>query len=139
MIAAATVAGDAPGWLSRYNAATPATCALAMEVPDITLLSVSLPIPADGMLLPGAKRSRQGPKFEAEGAVNWERASLIAVAPTVSAPCTRAGEKLQAFALSFPAAITYVTPSLMERVTALSSACEGAIFKLMFATAGWPA
>ncbi len=52
------------------------------------------------MLEPGAKRSTQVPKFE-----NEERASVLVVEPTVFAAATRAGEPLQALALSLPAAI----------------------------------
>lgn len=32
--AAFTSAGEAPGWVARYRAAPPATCGVAMEVPD---------------------------------------------------------------------------------------------------------
>lgn len=52
------------------------------------------------MLEPGAKISTHVPKFE-----NDERASVLVVDPTVIALATRAGEKLQAFALLLPAAI----------------------------------
>ena len=92
MIAAVTVAGEALGFVSRNSAATPATCGVAIDVPEIVFIAVSLVLHDDVMLLPGAKMSRQAPKFE-----NDERASLIVVAPTVIALATRAGEKLQAF------------------------------------------
>ena len=39
--------GEAFGLFSRYNAATPATCGVAMDVPEIVLLSVSLVFQAD--------------------------------------------------------------------------------------------
>ena len=99
MIAAVTVAGEAVGFVSRNNAATPATCGVAIDVPEIVLVAVSLVLHADVMLLPGAKMSRQVPKFE-----NEERASVVVVEPTVIAFGTRAGETLQAFWFSFPAA-----------------------------------
>ena len=92
MIAAVTVAGKALGFVSRNSAATPATCGVAIDVPEIVFIAVSLVFHDDVMSLPGAKMSRQVPKFE-----NEERASLIVVAPTVIALATRAGEKLQAF------------------------------------------
>ena len=91
MIAAATVAGDAVGFVSRNNAATPVTCGVAIDVPEIVLVAVSLVFHDDVMLLPGAKMSRQGPKLE-----NEERASVVVVEPTVIAFATRAGDTLQA-------------------------------------------
>jgi hypothetical protein len=48
---------------------------------------------------PGAKMSRQVPKLE-----NVARASALSVAPTVIAFGVAAGEELQAFLLSLPAA-----------------------------------
>ena len=92
MIAAATVAGEAVGFVSRNNAATPATCGVAIDVPEIVLVAVSLVLHAEVMLLPGAKMSRHVPKFE-----NDERASLVVVEPTVIAFGTRAGDTLHAF------------------------------------------
>ena len=91
MIAAVTVAGDALGFVSRNNAATPATCGVAIDVPEIVLVAVSLVLHEDVILLPGAKMSRQVPKFE-----NEERASVVVVEPTVIALATRAGDVLQA-------------------------------------------
>ena len=133
MIAAATADGDAFGFFSRYNAATPVTCGVAIDVPEIVLVSVSLPFHADGMSLPGANRSRHVPKFE-----NDDRASVFEVAPTVIALGTRAGEELHAFVLLFPAATAYVTPSLMDLTTASSMTVAVGPPKLMLATAGWP-
>src|SRR5262245_45497287 len=98
--AAWTVAGDAVGLSPRNSAAAPATCGVAIEVPLIVFVAVSLVIQAEVMLTPGAKMSRQVPKFE-----NEARWSLISVAPTVMAAATRAGEELHAFALLLPAAI----------------------------------
>jgi len=90
-IAAATVAGEAVGFVSRNNAATPVTCGVAIDVPEIVLVAVSLVFHDEVMLLPGANMSRQVPKFE-----NEERASLVVVEPTVIALATRAGDVLQA-------------------------------------------
>ena len=91
-IAAVTVAGDAVGFVSRNNAATPATCGVAIDVPEIVLVAVSLVFHDEVMLLPGAKMSTHVPKFE-----NEERASVMVVEPTVIALAVRAGETLQAF------------------------------------------
>ena len=92
MSAAATVAGDAPGFVSRNNAATPVTCGVAIDVPEIVFVAVSLVFHDEVMLLPGAKMSTQVPKFE-----NDERASVVVVEPTVIALGSRAGETLHAF------------------------------------------
>ena len=100
MIAADTVAGDAVGFVSRKSAATPATCGVAIEVPEIVLVAVSLEFQDDVMLLPGAKMSTHVPKLE-----NEARASVMVVAPTVIAFATRAGDCVQASVLLFPAAI----------------------------------
>ena len=51
----------------------------------------------------------------------------------------RAGEELQAFVLSLPAASAYVTPSAIELRTAWSSDEATLPPRLMFATAGAPA
>ncbi len=56
-----TVAGEALGLLWRYSAATPATCGVAIEVPLMVFVAVSLVFQAEVMLEPGAKRSRQVP------------------------------------------------------------------------------
>jgi hypothetical protein len=87
MIAAVTVAGEAPGFVSKKRAATPATCGEAIEVPEIVLVAVSLVRHAEVILEPGAKMSTHVPKFE-----NDERASELVVEPTVIALATRAGE-----------------------------------------------
>jgi hypothetical protein len=73
---------------------------VAIEVPLMVLVAVSLVFQAEVMLDPGAKRSTQVPKFE-----NEDRASVVVVEPTVSAAATRAGDALQALALLLPAAI----------------------------------
>ena len=92
MMAAATVAGEAVGFVSRNKAATPVTCGVAIDVPEIVLVAVSLVFHDEVILLPGAKMSRQVPKFE-----NEERASVVVVEPTVIALGTSAGEVLHAF------------------------------------------
>lgn len=91
-IAFRIVAGDAPGLLCLYSAATPATWGDAIEVPLMVAVAVSLVYQAEVMLEPGAKRSRHVPQFEKE-----ERTSVLVVEPTVIAAATRAGETLQAF------------------------------------------
>jgi hypothetical protein len=99
-IAAVTVAGDAVGFVSKNRAATPATCGVAIEVPEIVFVAVSLVFQDEVMLEPGAKMSTHVPKLEKD-----ERASVIVVDPTVIALGSRAGEELQASALLLPAAI----------------------------------
>src|SRR6185295_12847108 len=99
-MAAVTVAGEALGFVSRNNAATPVTCGVAIDVPEIVLVAVSLVFHDEVILLPGAKMSTHVPKFE-----NDERASVVVVEPTVIALATRAGDVLQASTLSLPAAI----------------------------------
>jgi hypothetical protein len=100
MIADVTVAGEAPGFVSRKSAATPATCGVAIDVPDIVFVAVSLVFQDEVILDPGANMSTQVPKFE-----NDERASVVVVDATVIALATRAGDELHAFVLSLPAAI----------------------------------
>src|SRR4051812_19136367 len=102
---AATVAGVASGVAPSTSAAAPATCGLAIEVPLMVLVAVSLVFHADVIWLPGAKRSVQVPKLEKEA-----RASVLVVALTVIASGTRAGVKLQASLLELPEAIAYTTP-----------------------------
>ena len=131
MMAAVTVAGEALGFVSRNNAATPVTCGVAIDVPEIVLVAVSLVFHDAVMLLPGAKMSTHVPKFE-----NEERASVVVVEPTVIALGSRDGETLHAFWFSFPAATAKVTPSATAPATALSTADEAAPPRLMLATAG---
>ena len=61
MISVKTVDGLALVLLARKSAATPATCGLAIEVPLIVLVSLSLPIQAEVISEPGAKTSTQEP------------------------------------------------------------------------------
>jgi len=82
-----TVEGEAPGLPCRYSAAAPATCGDAMDVPLIVFVEVLLVYQAEVIELPGAKMSRQFPKLEYEAL-----ASVLVVAPTVTADAARAGE-----------------------------------------------
>src|SRR5829696_4420252 len=113
--ACCTVAGEALGLADRYSAAPPATCGVAIDVPLIVLVAVSLVFQDEVMLTPGAKMSVQVPKLE-----NEALASLLSEALTVIASATRAGVKLHASALELPDAIAYTTPSAIELRTAFS-------------------
>jgi len=104
---------------------------VAIDVPLIVFVAVSLVAHAEVMLDPGAKMSRHVPQFE-----KLERESLLVVEPTVIAAATRAGDEKQASALLLPAAIAYVTPELIEFETAVSSEELAPPPRLMFATAG---
>jgi hypothetical protein len=94
-----TVAGDAPLWSPRYSAALPTTWGVAIDVPLMVLVAVSLVFQSEVMPEPGANRSTQVPKFEYEA-----RASVEVVAPTVIALGARAGDEVHASALLLPAA-----------------------------------
>src|SRR5690554_6394089 len=85
-----TCAGEAPGLVCRYRAAAPATCGVAIEVPDRVAVAVFDDGLADRMLTPGAWTSTQVPKFENEAC-----ALLMSVAPVSMPSLTRAGEPLQ--------------------------------------------
>src|SRR5690606_37808787 len=89
-----TCCGVKLGFWDRISSATPAACGDAMEVPLMVLVAELLLNHAEVIDGPGPNTSRQVPKLE-----NEARWSLIVVAPTVIAVGTRAGEKLQAFAL----------------------------------------
>ena len=56
-----TVEGLDPGWPCRYCAATPAVCGVAIEVPLIVFVAVSLEYQADVIEEPGAKMSVHDP------------------------------------------------------------------------------
>ena len=62
----------------RMRAATPATCGVAIDVPDLVVRLESLETPADTIEDPGAKMSRHVPWLE-----KLERASWLVVEPTV--------------------------------------------------------
>ena len=131
VIEPATVAGEAPGLPCRYSAATPATWGEAIDVPLIVFVALVPVYQADVMSEPGANTSTQVPKLE-----KLDRASVRVVLPTVMALTARAGETLQAFWFSLPAATTMVTPRETARWTASSVACEAPPPRLMLATAG---
>ena len=133
-IALVTVVGVADGFDCRYNAAIPATCGDAIDVPDHVAVVVGLPIIDDVMLTPGAKMSRQVPQLE-----NDARASVEDDAPTVMAEGALDGDELHASALLLPAATTMVMPSATARSTAALSDELNPPPKLMLATAGTPA
>jgi len=97
----------------------------------MVFVAVSEVAQAEVMDEPGAKMSTHVPKFEKD-----ERASVEVVEPTVIAAATRAGDCVQASTLLLPAAIEYVTPELIELLTAVSSALDAPPPRLMFATAG---
>src|SRR5262249_1940323 len=131
-----TCCGLKAGLAPSTSAAAPTTCGVAIDVPLIVLVAVSLVFHAEVIPTPGAKMSRQVPKLENDAF--W---SLLWVAPTVIAAGTRAGEVLQASCglpkmSPLPAAIPYVTPEAMEFETALSSVASAPPPRLMFATAG---
>ena len=56
-----TVAGLAPAWVWRYSAATPVVCGVAIDVPLIVFVAVSLEYQADVIDTPGANQSTQFP------------------------------------------------------------------------------
>ena len=114
-----------------YNAATPATCGDAIEVPLNVAVAVFELNHADKIPDPGANRSRHVPKFEKE-----ERASVVVVEPTVIALAARDGDELHAFAFELPAATAIGTPELARLFTAVSRAVDTPPPRLMFATAG---
>lgn len=79
---------------------------LTIDVPDILLVAVVLPIQALMIFDPGAKMSTQDPKFDQEA-----RPSKMVVAPTVITAGARAGESYPASLPSLPAATTTCTPA----------------------------
>src|SRR3954447_25479200 len=92
-----TSLADAFGWPARYNAAAPATCGEAIDVP----LAVAVPPPrkSERIRSPGAKRSTHGPQFE-----NSARASVCVLAPTTMARPSSPGEERHASSRLLPAA-----------------------------------
>src|SRR5437764_648479 len=102
-----------------------------MDVPLIVFVAVVLPIHADVMPTPGALKSTHVPKLE-----NDAKASLIVVAPTVSALGALLGDSLQASPALLPAATAKTTPEVMALSTAALSVEEKPPPTLMFATAG---
>lgn len=96
-----TSAGVADGFDDKYNAATPATCGDAIDVPDRDAIRVVLPMNAEVMLCPGAKMSTHVPQLE-----NDARLSTEVDAATVMASGALAGDRVHAFEFSLPAATT---------------------------------
>src|SRR3989441_11045162 len=130
--ASCTWAGVADGLVSRYRAAAPATCGVAMDVPLMVLVARSPVSQSDVVFTPGAKISTHGPKLE-----NDAMLSLMSVAPTVSASGALAGEVLQASgAPELPAATAYTTPAAIEFSTAVFSGWKNPPPRLMLATDG---
>ena len=66
---------------------------MAIDVPLIVLVAVSLVFHEDKIDEPGANRSRQVPMFEKS-----DLASVLVLEPTVIAAATRLGDPLQALA-----------------------------------------
>src|SRR5690606_31708954 len=123
--------GDAEGLPCRYSATAPATCGDAIEVPLMLLVALLEVCHAEVIELPGAKRSTQLPQLE-----KLERASELVVEPTVIAAAARAGETLQAFWFSLPAATTTGMPRATSRSTAWSRVVEAPPHRLMLTTDG---
>lgn len=59
--AVATWAGVSVRWSASQRAAAPTTCGVAIEVPEMVLVAVSLVFQDDLMLEPGAKTSTRLP------------------------------------------------------------------------------
>jgi hypothetical protein len=87
VIRVAICAGVAVGSDCNCSATTPATCGDAIDVPDKDRIALEDVLHADTMLTPGAKTSKQAPKFE-----NDARTSVLPIAPTVIALDSEAGE-----------------------------------------------
>ncbi len=99
-------------------------------MPEIVFVAEVLVCQAEVIATPGAIMSTQLPIL-LKDAIE----SLLALAATVMAPGTLAGEELHAFVALFPAATTTVTPSLIKLLIAVSRVDEIPPPKLKFATA----
>src|SRR4051794_25914034 len=107
----ATVAGEAVGLFCKYNAATPATCGVALEVPLMVFVAVSGVDQEESIEEPGAKMSTHAPMFEKS-----DLAPVEVVEPTVSTAATppRAARSLKH---SLPrAAYGVAEPSMKGRI-----------------------
>src|SRR4051794_4975992 len=134
LMTSSTVAGVPNGLLCRYNAAWPATCGEAIDVPDNTAAAVSLVHQADVMFTPGSNTSTHGPQLE-----KLARTSVLPLRPvaaTVIADGADDGELPHASALELPAATTWVTPRAVDRATASLTAELRPPPRLMLATLG---
>jgi hypothetical protein len=129
-----TSEGESDGNTESSTAAAPATCGVAIDVPDIVADAEFDEIPAERTLTPGAKISTQEPKLEKEA-----RASLAETAATVSAAAALAGDERQASTFELPAATATVTPSATTRAIASSRTCDAEPPSERFTTAGTPA
>jgi len=95
-----------------------------MEVPLMVLVAVVLPIHAPKMLLPGAKTLQHVPQLEKYertspvGLVPWSRAAVVITKVAL------AGETLQAFWFSLPAATTKGIPAVTTLLQAVLRAAE---------------
>jgi len=126
-----TVAADAEGFACLYNAATPATCGDAIDVPLKVAVAVVEVHHADRIPEPGANRSTHVPKFE-----NEDRASDVVVEPVVIAFAARAGDDVHASVLLLPAATAIGTPAFDRLFTAVSRVLDAPPPRLILATAG---
>mmetsp|Transcript_7196 Transcript_7196/g.18880 ORF Transcript_7196/g.18880 Transcript_7196/m.18880 type:complete len:206 (+) Transcript_7196:309-926(+) len=117
----------------RSAAAAPATCGVAMEVPEMVRVSESDEVHAAVMLDPGAWRSTQLPWLEKD-----DLASEDVVDPTVIASGADAGDVLQASPSSLPAAATTMTPASYAALTARFWESERPPPRDMEMTAGTP-
>ena len=132
-----TSSGVASGLSSKYNAATPATCGAAMDVPLMVLIALSFVYHVDSISTPGANIETQPPKLLKEA-----RRSLLSVAPTeITADRveTDAGDVEQASTFSFPAATTTTTfPTEDNCSNALFNARDGTPPRERLQTVGLP-
>mmetsp|Transcript_5690 Transcript_5690/g.11853 ORF Transcript_5690/g.11853 Transcript_5690/m.11853 type:complete len:233 (+) Transcript_5690:545-1243(+) len=101
------------------SAAAPATCGEAIDVPSYTSVAPFPVSTADVIPSPGAKMSTHVPQL-----LKSARRSFSVLAPTVIASAADAGEVLQAFWFSFPAATTTMIPASTAALTTLFSFCE---------------
>jgi len=103
-----------------------------MEVPLMVLVALVLPIHAPKMLLPGANILQHVPQFEKYERISKELGSWSRDA-VVIARVALAGETLQAFWFSFPAATAKTIPALTTLLQAVLRAAENPPPRDMFA------
>lgn len=120
--------------LPTSSATAPATCGVAIDVPEIVRVALSELVHAAVIELPGAWMSTHEPWLEKE-----DLASLLVVDPTVMASGADAGLLLQASPLSLPAATTTTTPASWAARTARLTASERPPPRDIEMTAGVPA
>ena len=124
-------AGEAPS----SRAAAPATCGLAIDVPDSSFVDArpGVPVPRRRR-----RRGRTGRRTSPGSRTPGAGVARGPVAATVSTESSRPGEDPHASASSLPAAAATVTPSATSPRTAASTASLGSPARLRFATAGAP-